>query len=78
MSVLIVDGFVPGGVIVPDGDVARLTADLGLEFGLLAMGAEHRKERGGCGQVYDMSGEDRVHVETAAVAEEVDDDHRVA
>ena len=54
VSVVIVDGFVPGGTVVPGGDVARLPADLGLEFGLLAMGVEHRKERGGCGQVYDM------------------------
>lgn len=80
MAVVVIDGFVPGGAVVPHGEVAGLPADTALEFGFLAMVVEHCEDGAGfvCGEAFDMGGEAWVDVEAAAAAERVGDDDGVA
>ena len=78
-AMIVVDRLVPGGAVVPHGDVPFLPPHAALEFGFLAMVVEHFKDRRRLvlSQPFDMGCEDRIDEKTPSAAQRMGHNHRM-
>nr|WP_253762684.1 hypothetical protein [Ruegeria sp. HKCCD4884] len=76
---VIVDRFVAGRSVVPNGDIPFLPTQAALEFGLLAMIINHSQHRGRLirAQAFYFGREHKIDEQTSPTAERMRDDNGV-